>query len=169
MDNLVSISSLVKEYQRKMEKLERELKEKVNKYRNAIEALKELPEYNGESSNIISDKGDRGNGARLTLNQKVKNILTVRQCPQTSRDLMNAINETYSNKHYRFNGWSSAFSQMYTRDNSGIQKYEISNSTPQLTAFYGLSDWFNSNKELKDKYKDNLERRYNIQKGLLIE
>ncbi|MCH7724559.1 MAG: hypothetical protein IIC76_14655 [Bacteroidetes bacterium] len=41
MDNLVSISSLVKEYQRKMEKLERELKEKVNKYRNAIEALKE--------------------------------------------------------------------------------------------------------------------------------
>lgn len=166
MTHLLDIRVLIKQYEDKIIFLEEEYKSKITKYKNAIEALKELPEFNETTSNISNDNDPNALFSNvipiITLREKVVQVLSESNCPLTSRDVMNSVNDKYKDKHYsQFSSWSGPFSHMYSKENSGIRKFELPEMPSNLSAFYCLSEWFDES-GLKEDYRHALSVRYGI-------
>ena len=161
MVHTIDIQRMIKEYESKITTIQKEADEKITKYRHAIKALKELPEYEEINNNTPLPIDDEKVSPRLTLNQKVKEVLKLADAPLTSRDLMNEVNNQYPDKEYEFPKWSGNFSTMYQKANSGIIKFEIDNMPVNLSAFYCLEEWIESD-SLKDEYFKKLKDFYNL-------
>lgn len=155
MENNINIVALISEYEKKISQIEIESKETINRYRQLIEALKRLPEYEAKTS-IRNMLQVNTQSISRTLNQKVKEALKEANRPLTSREIMDKVNIYYGDKEYKFNAWSGTFSQMYSKPNSGIQKHHIPNLPVQYSTFYGLSEWFETNGILKKEYLEKI-------------
>lgn len=158
-----SLNDIIRSYEDKIETIQAVADQQIQKYRHAIEALKELPEYEGlaEASESESEIHEEMIHPKKTLNQKVLDVLNKTQLPLTSRDLMENVNASFPDKEYEFNKWSGSFSQMYQKPKSGIKKFSLENMPVHISAFYCLDEWFEEN-ELKIEYLQKISKNYNI-------
>jgi len=125
--------------------------------------------HNPEKSNQLSflpdppvrkDKKTSPSG-KMTVKQKVTEILKEADMLLTSRELMEAVNQKYQDKQYKdMSSWSGAFASMYLKPDSGINKYELKKQTLELKALYGLAGFFVDGKEVKPDYKEKIIKRY---------
>ncbi len=139
------------EFQRARVKYEQDL----IKYQNALEAISEI-----ETKRLIEDE-ENLQQENKTLRRKVIMTLKEINCPLTSRDIMDFINNKYPGKQYSFEQFSSQFSVLYRRENSGINKIVFENQSPDKTTFYFLDAW-EENNFIKEEYFNKIIERYEL-------